>query len=144
MKTSIQLIHPHSQPASACLAALDANPHGLSRQEALRRLGEYGPNRLPAQKARSPLLRFAAQFNNVLIFVLLGAALVTGALQHWLDTSVIIAVVLANALIGFLQESNAEAAMAAIHQRLSPHAAVLRDGARVTIEAGELVPGDIV
>ena len=144
MKTSIQLIHPHSQPASACLAALDANPHGLSRQEALRRLGEYGPNRLPAQKARSPLLRFAAQFNNVLIFVLLGAALVTGALQHWLDTSVIIAVVLANALIGFLQESNAEAAMAAIHQMLSPHAAVLRDGARVTIEAGELVPGDIV
>ena len=70
-----------------------------------------------------------AQFHNVLIYVLLGAAVVTGALQHWVDTGVILAVVLANAVIGFLQEGKAEAAMAAIREMLAPRAAVLRDGA---------------
>ena len=75
-------------------------------------------------------MRFLAQFNNVLIYVLLGAAAVTAGLQHWVDTGVILAVVLANAVIGFMQEGKAEAAMAAIRGMLAPRAAVLRDGRR--------------
>jgi calcium-translocating P-type ATPase len=76
--------------------------------------------------------------------VLIGAAVVTGALQHWVDTSVILAVVLANAIIGFIQEGKAEAAMAAIRGMLAPKAAVLRNGHRVSVDGTELVPGDIV
>ena len=89
-------------------------------------------------------MRFLAQFHNVLIYVLLGAAVVTGVLQHWVDTGVILAVVLANAVIGYLQEGKAEAAMAAIRGMLAPRAAVLRDGVLVTLDGADLVPGGVV
>ncbi len=136
--------HPHSQAADACLAALDALPDGLAGAEAARRLAAHGSNRLPEARAHGPVLRLLAQFHNVLIYVLLGAAVVTGTLQHWVDTGVILAVVLANAAIGFIQEGKAEAAMAAMRGMLAPKAAVLRDGARVTVDGAEIVPGDIV
>lgn len=135
---------PHSQSPEACLSAMDASPNGLTGSEASRRLAEHGPNRLPEVVGRGPVLRFIAQFNNVLIYVLLAAALVTATLQHWIDTGVILAVVLANAAIGFIQEGKAEAAMSAIRNMLAPHAAVLRDGERVTVDGAELVPGDVV
>lgn len=138
------LANPHARPVASCLAELAAHPEGLSATEAAQRLAVIGPNRLPEVPARGPMLRFLMQFHNVLIYVLLGAASVTGALQHWVDTGVILAVVLANAIIGFLQEGKAEAAMAAIREMLALRAAVLRDGARVTIDGADLVPGDIV
>jgi calcium-translocating P-type ATPase len=138
------LTAPHAQPAAACLSALDATPDGLTAAEAAARLARHGPNRLPEAHSRGPFLRFLAQFNNVLIYVLLGAAAVTAILQHWVDTSVILAVVLANAIIGFIQEGKAEAAMSAIRDMLAPRAAVLRDGRRQTIDGADLVPGDIV
>jgi magnesium-transporting ATPase (P-type) len=134
----------HHLPPSASLDALNATPEGLPSDDAQRRLADHGPNRLPEQRARDPLRRFLAQFHHVLIYVLLGAALVTGALQHWVDTGVILAVVLANAVIGYLQEGKAEAAMAAIRGTLAPRAAMLRDGRRETVDGAELVPGDIV
>jgi calcium-translocating P-type ATPase len=134
----------HAKPATECLAVLDTTPMGLASTEAARRLEQHGPNRLPEQRGRGPILRFLVHFNNVLIYVLLGAAVVTGVLQHWVDTGVILAVVLANAVIGFVQEGKAEAAMSAIRQMLAPHAAVLRDGQRVTLDGADLVPGDIV
>jgi calcium-translocating P-type ATPase len=143
-KKPAPLVDPHSRPAVACFAALDAGPDGLTGAEAARRLAAHGPNRLPEAHGRGPFLRFIAQFHNVLIYVLLGAAVVTGVLQHWVDTGVILAVVLANAVIGFLQEGKAEAAMAAIRGMLAPRAAVLRDGARMTVDATGLVPGDVV
>jgi len=138
------LTNAHAHPAATCLAELDASPEGLTAHEAARRLAENGPNRLPEVRARGPILRFLMQFHNVLIYVLLGAAVVTGALQHWIDTGVILAVVLANAVIGFIQEGKAEAAMAAIRGMLAPRAAVLRGGQRVTVDGADLVPGDIV
>ena len=138
------LTDAHAHPAATCLAELDASPEGLTAHEAARRLAENGPNRLPEVRARGPILRFLMQFHNVLIYVLLGAAVVTGALQHWIDTGVILAVVLANAVIGFIQEGKAEAAMAAIRGMLAPRAAVLRGGQRVTVDGADLVPGDIV
>ena len=135
---------PHSLDRDSCLAALKTTASGLSTEEAAHRLKKYGPNCLPEASARGPLKRFVLHFHNVLIYVLLGAALVTGALQHWSDTAVILAVVLANAVIGFIQEGKAETAIAEIRSMLSPKAAVLRDGHRVTVEGAELVPGDIV
>lgn len=99
---------------------------------------------MPELRGRGSVRRFLMQFHNVLIHVLLGAVVVTATLQHWVDTGVILAVVMANAVIGFIQEGKAEAAMAAIRQMLAPRAAVLRDGQRLTVDAAEIVPGDIV
>jgi calcium-translocating P-type ATPase len=138
------LTDPHARPAEACLAALQATSEGLSTEEAGRRRASYGPNLLPEVERRGPLIRFLAQFHNVLIYVLLGAASVTAALHHWVDTGVILAVVLANALIGYLQEGKAEAAMVAIRAMLAPRATVLRSGKRITVNGSELIPGDIV
>jgi calcium-translocating P-type ATPase len=135
---------PHSQSPEACFTELKAGPAGLAGPEAARRLKEHGPNRLPEDVGRSALLRFLGQFNNVLIYVLISAAVLTGALQHWVDTAVILAVVAANAVIGYIQEGRAEAAMGAIRNMLAPHAAVLRDGERVTVDGAALVPGDVV
>jgi len=89
-------------------------------------------------------MRFALQFHNVLIYVLLAAAVVTALMQHWIDTAVIVAVVVINAVIGFIQEGKAERAMEAVRNMLSLHATVVRDGQRVVIDASSVAPGDIV
>ncbi len=134
----------HSLPAEAVLNGLTSDHAGLSPDEAAQRLLRYGPNRLTPPHRRGPLLRFLLQFHNVLIYVLLASAAVTALLTHWLDTSVIVGVVLINAVIGFVQEGKAEKAMDAIRRMLSPEATVLRAGKREVIAAETLVPGDIV
>ncbi|GGG29398.1 carbonate dehydratase [Caldovatus sediminis] len=134
----------HALPAEEALRRLGADPAGLDAAEAARRLAEHGPNRLPSAKPRGPLRRFLAQFDNLLIYVLLAAAAVTALLGHPLDTAVILGVVVVNAVIGFIQEGRAEEALRAIRDMLTPHASVLRNGRRLTIDAAELVPGDIV
>lgn len=134
----------HATAADDALARLGSSREGLSAPEAARRLAAHGPNRLPAAKPRSALRRFLAQFANLLIYVLLGAAGVTLLLGHPLDTAVILGVVLVNAVVGFVQEGRAEQALDAIRGMLTPHASVLRDGQRLTIGAEELVPGDVV
>ena len=140
----MRVLDPHARAADDCLTDLSATTAGLTTAEAMQRLASHGPNRLPEAQARGPLFRLLRQFNNVLIYVLIAAAIVTGALQHWVDTGVILAVVLANATIGFLQEGKAEAALAAIRTLLAPRAAVLRDGRRQSVEGAAIVPGDIV
>ncbi len=134
----------HTQDIAAVLASQNASETGLDAAEATRRLEHYGRNEPPAAKQRSLAMRFLAHFHHILIYVLLGAALVTFLLGHTIDTGVILAVVLANAIIGFLQEGRAEKAMAAIQDMLAPHANVIRDGRRMDIEGAELVPGDVV
>ena len=93
---------------------------------------------------RSAWHRFLAQFKNLLIYVLLGATLVTAAIGEWEDALVILGVVVINAIIGFIQESKAEAALNSIRDLLTTKATVVRDGGRVTVAAEELVPGDAV
>jgi len=134
----------HHVTADEARERLRVGDAGLTPEEARRRLVSHGPNRLPEAKPRSPLLRFLTQFHNVLIYVLLAAALVTALLQHWLDTGVILGVVLINAIIGFVQEGKAEDALRAIRRMLSPHAMAWRGGRLVTVDAAELVPGDLV
>jgi len=134
----------HALDPTACLAALNSAAEGLGSAEAARRLAAEGPNRLPEARGRGPLRRFWAQFGNVLVQILLAAAVITAAMQHWIDTAVILGVVLANAVIGFLQEGKAEAAMAALRGLLAPRAAVLRDGQRLSLPAEALVRGDVV
>ncbi|MEQ8604893.1 MAG: HAD-IC family P-type ATPase [Marivibrio sp.] len=135
----------HDKPVADAAAAFAVDPRaGLSGEEAARRLAAHGPNRLPEAKGRGPLKRFLAQFNNLLIYVLLAAGAVTAALGHLVDTGVILAVVLVNAVIGFVQEGKAESALAAIRRMLAPRAAALRDGRRVELDGADLVPGDVV
>jgi magnesium-transporting ATPase (P-type) len=134
----------HHLSAQEALERLGVGPEGLSPEEARRRLASHGPNRLPEAKPRSPLVRFLAQFHNVLIYVLLAAAVITALLQHWLDAGVIFGVVLVNAAIGFVQEGKAEDALKAIRNMLSPHAMAWRGGRLVTLDATGLVPGDLV
>jgi magnesium-transporting ATPase (P-type) len=134
----------HNQSPETTLNALSTEATGLSRDEAGRRLNNYGPNRLPEAARPNILSRFLFQFHNILIYVLLGSAVITAVLNHWLDTFVILAVVIANAVIGFIQEGKAEKAMEAIRHMLAPSASVMRDGQRKSIDGGKLVPGDIV
>ncbi len=139
-------IHPawHSISKEDVIQKFGASASGLSNVEALTRLDRYGANRLPEAAKRSAFLRFLLQFHNILIYVLLGCAVVTAALDHWIDSGVIMAVVIVNAIIGFIQEGKAERAMDAIRHMLSLHANVIRDGKRINIEGEKLVPGDIV
>ncbi|BCR03583.1 cation-transporting P-type ATPase [Desulfuromonas versatilis] len=134
----------HEWATEKTFSHLESSPGGLTQAEAERRLARYGPNRLRPPKQRSAWVRFLVQFHNVLIYVLLFAALVTAALGHWVDSWVIFGVVLANALIGYIQEGKAERAMEAIRTMLSQQATVLRDGHRQQIQAENLVPGDVV
>lgn len=107
----------HEQSAETILATLHTTEFGLSKEESQNRLKVYGLNRLPEPERKSSFFRFLLQFHNILIYVLLGAALVTSFLQHWVDTAVIIAVVVINALIGFIQEGKAEKALDAMGYR---------------------------
>ena len=139
-----QAVAWHALPADEVVRRLDSRLEGLSASEHAARLKRHGPNRLPAPKTRGPLARLVAQFENLLIYVLIGAAVVSGALGHWLDALVIVGVVVVNAVIGFVQEGKAEKALQAIREMLAPRATVLRDGQRLSVPAEELVPGDLV
>ena len=134
----------HALAPDAALRALGTGLDGLSEAEAARRLATHGPNRLPQGRRRGALARFLMQFHNLLIYVLIASAALSGASGHATDALVILAVVLINALIGFVQEGRAEAALDAIRAMIDPHAAVLRAGRRLTIAAEAVVPGDIV
>jgi magnesium-transporting ATPase (P-type) len=117
---------------------------GLDTAEAALRLQKYGPNRLPEGKKRGPLMRFLSQFNNVLVYVLLGAGFTKLMLDLWLDAGIIFGVVILNALLGFIQEGKAEKALESIRNMLSAEARTLRGGETRMISAEDLVPGDIV
>lgn len=125
-------------------AHLEARLTGLDEREAQERLAKHGPNRLPEAARRSAVVRFLLHFHNVLIYVLIGSAAITAFLGHWVDTGVILAVVIANAVIGFVQEGKAEQAMDAIRHMLAPRANVIRNGTRISIAGEQLVPGDVV
>ena len=96
-------------------------------RELAERLQQQGPNALPAAASRSMLARFLSQFNNLLIYVLLGSAVVTALLQHWVDTGVILAVVLINAVFGFVQEGRAEKALDAVKEEIPKAWAIVDD-----------------
>jgi calcium-translocating P-type ATPase len=134
----------HNTDVETLMQGVNGCEAGLSMEEAAIRLERYGPNRLAEPKRRHPLVRFLYQFHNVLIYVLIVAGVVTALLQHWVDASVIFAVVVVNALIGHIQEGKAEDALNAIRQMLSPRAMVLRNGKQLTIDAEHLVVGDMV
>jgi len=135
----------HRLSAADAAARLDVDPAtGLSAAEAARRLGEYGPNRLAEAERRSALLRFGDQFRNVLVYILLGAAVLSAAVGDMKDPIVILVVLLINAVLGYIQENKADEAMAALASMLELVVKVRRGGAVAEVPAAELVPGDVV
>ncbi|MBR9903455.1 MAG: HAD-IC family P-type ATPase [Gammaproteobacteria bacterium] len=134
----------HARHADDVLADLATSPSGLAVDEASRRLEKYGRNQLPAVTGRHPLLRFLSHFHNALIYFLLAAAGAALLLGHFVDAAVIVAVVLINAVVGFVQEGKAEKALSAIRNLIAPHAHLVREGKHVEVPVDEIVLGDIV
>jgi magnesium-transporting ATPase (P-type) len=134
----------HALDGDDAMRRLGTGDGGLSAAEATRRLSVHGPNRLPTASGPGFLRRFLLQFHNLLIYALLAAAVLSAAVGHPTDALVILAVVLINAIIGVVQEGRAERSLEAIRAMIDPQASVLRDGRRVTVDAGDVVPGDLV
>ncbi|MDD5195959.1 MAG: HAD-IC family P-type ATPase, partial [Candidatus Omnitrophica bacterium] len=117
---------------------------GISYDEAQKRLAQSGPNELLGKKGPGPLSIFFEQFQDFIIWVLLGAAFVSGFLKEWIDALAIVAIVILNAILGFIQEYRAEKSLAALKKLSSPTSKVIRDGDRSMIASRELVSGDLI
>ena len=141
---SEDILNWHAHPTHEVIRRLETASQGLSPQEAQERLGRYGLNVIDVEEGEWALWRFLRQFHDVLIYVLIVAAMVTAGLGEWIDTAVIVSVVLINAIIGFVQEGKAEEALESLRNMLAPSAVVQRGGERMRIEAKHVVPGDIV
>ncbi|MGZ8374736.1 MAG: cation-translocating P-type ATPase [Nitrospira sp.] len=118
--------------------------HGLVGQEVERRHAEFGPNELPEAPPPSLVKLFLSQFSSVIVWVLIGAAIISGLLEDWLDAAAILAIVFLNGLLGFVQEFRAERSLAALRKMSVATAQVLRDSVLRSIPARELVPGDVI
>ncbi len=123
---------------------LGTSENGLTDAEASQRLEEYGPNKLAEEEKISKLKILLHQFTSPLIYILLIAGLITIMLKEYIDSGVIFAVVILNAIIGYIQEYKAEESVRALKKMVVPKAKVLRDGKEKEINSEELVPGDIV
>ena len=134
----------HSLSVEDALARLGAGPGGLASNDAAQRLVAHGPNELQATNRTSAWRTFAAQFENVLILILLAATTVSGFLGHTLEAVVITVIVLFAVLLGFIQEHRAGRALEALREMAAPVARVLRDGLETVVPARDLVPGDVV
>lgn len=145
-------MHPSLEPQSSfhaltvrqVLEELRSGTGGLDPGEAQARLAAYGPNRLEEKRRHSPLLLLARQFTDLLILVLAVAAIISGFLGEWLDASAIIAIIVLNGIIGFLQEYRAERSLEALKRMTAPRARVVRGGMDMEIDARCLVPGDLL
>ncbi len=138
------VIYWHTLPSDEVFSRLASTSRGLDKSVAEKRLQQSGLNRLQTEQVHSPLRRFFQQFHNMLIYVLLIAGVITLFLGHWIDSGVIFAVVLINAIIGFIQEGKAQKALDAIRNMLTQQALVRRNGSLQTINTEMLVPGDVV
>lgn len=117
---------------------------GLTSTEAAKRHSHFGANELKSKPGKSPLIKFLLQFNQPLLYILLIAGAIKAMLGQWVNAWVIWGVTLINAIIGFVQESKAESAIAALAASVQTNAIVLRNGQKVQVSSTELVPGDIV
>jgi len=134
----------HSVAAEKVLEQLLVTAEGLSSEEATQRLQQCGPNALRETEPIHPLAILLGQFNNLVIWLLIGAGIVSGLLGEWIDCIAILTIVVLNAVIGFFQEYKAERAIEALKKMTSPRARVRRDGGVVMLSAVEIVPGDII
>ena len=135
----------YAETTELVLTEMQTSSDGLSNNEAKKRLAAYGKNELAEGKKKSLLMKFAEQFKDFMILVLLAAAIISAIVSHEVvDSIIILLVVIINAIMGVFQEAKAEQAIEALKQMSTPNATVLRDGHTLSIKSDELVPGDIV
>ena len=131
-------------PAKNVLAQLNTSSKGLSNEEAQRRLAQYGRNELKTKDKNPPWIILLRQFSNFLVIILIVAVILSGMIGEWEDAIVILIILVINAVVGFIQEYNAERAMEALKKIASLKAIVIRDGKEMEIEAALIVPGDLI
>ncbi len=141
---TLDLDAPFALPVAEVASGLGSGEDGLTPAVAAERLTRVGPNTLPEPRRDSRLRRFLRQFNDVLIYILLASAVLKAILGDWIDVGVILGVTVVNAAIGFVQEGRAENALDGIRKMLSVRAMVRRGGEWCSVDAAELVPGDLV
>ncbi len=135
----------HTQTCEAVARIYAVEPsHGLTVAQVAARAQRYPANLLQEKRRRSPLRMLLDQFSDFMIIVLIGAAVVSGAIGDLMDTLAILVIVVLNAAIGFIQELRAERAMVALKRLAAPTASVIRDGQRNTVPTAQLLPGDVV
>jgi P-type Ca2+ transporter type 2C len=134
----------HAKSSEETLKELNSTETGLSQSEAQKRLAEFGPNELKKEARTSPIKMFFEQFTDILIIILLIATALSLAIGEYIDAIVIIAIVLATAVLGFVEEFRSEKAVEALKKMTAPTATVLRDGKDERIPTSEIVPGDII
>ncbi len=135
----------HSISAEEAASSLGVSvAAGLSTAEVTRRQAENGPNRMSARRGKPPWLKFLLQFHQPLVYIMLVAVGVTGFLREWVDAAVIGAIVVINAIVGFMQESKAETAIEALAKMVVTEATVRRDSKKLRVPSETLVPGDVV
>ena len=142
----------HNQPGEELLQELQSNSEsGLTAAQVAERKAQYGENRLREKKKKTTFQRFIDQFKDVMILILIAAAIVSFVLvvvdQHWgelFEPALILLIVILNAIMGVYQEGKAEKALDALKNMSAPHARVIRDGKETIIDAADLVPGDII
>jgi Ca2+-transporting ATPase len=134
----------HAMSPEETLKELNSVEHGLTQAEAQRRLADYGLNELRKEKGSSPIKMFLEQFTDVLIIILLIATVLSLAVGEIVDAIVIMAIVLATAVLGYVEEFRSEKAVEALKKMTAPTAVALRDGKEVKISAREIVPGDVI
>ncbi|MBI2055257.1 MAG: HAD-IC family P-type ATPase, partial [Candidatus Sungbacteria bacterium] len=136
--------HWHTKSPSEISRILHTSERGLNKEEAARRLREYGPNKLPEAKADSVLAVFLRQFQSPLIYILLAASMVVFAMRETIDGSIILAVLLFNAIVGTIQEGKAQNTLRALKKFAETKATVLREGKELIVSDSEVVPGDVI
>ena len=144
--TCLSLSSPaYAIPTDQLLAACEVNAeNGLSAADVQRRRQRCGSNQLTEAPPVPAWRKFMAQFTDLVIWILIVAAVISGLMKEWADTAAILAIVVVNGIIGYLQEEKAGRALAALQKMSSPMARVIRDGVLQVIPASELVPGDII
>ena len=133
-----------SQDAAAVSAALGSGPGGLSSERAAAQLHLVGPNSVEEASHLSALRLLLRQFESPLVLILIFAAVISLVLQQWVDSAIILVIVLASTLLGFFQEYRASAAVEELKRRLALTCRVMRDGIERTVPVSTIVPGDLI
>ncbi len=134
----------HSLSVEDTFKELKSSKNGLTDEDVAKRLAKHGPNELTMQKGTSPIIIFLSQFKDLMVIILIIATIISAALEEYIDSVVILIILILNAIIGFSQEYKAEKAIMALQALTAPNATVIRNGKELLVPARELVVGDII
>ena len=134
----------HESTSEKVLQYFSSDINGLRDSHATQRLAEVGPNEIRREHAISPVKIFLSQFNSFIVYILIAAVVISFILQEYIDTVVIVIILIVNAILGFLQEYRAEKSIESLKKMAAPQATVIREGRKLRIDSSKLVPGDVI